>query len=112
MPVDRSHASTDGRDVVVPYTVPADASARDYLVTASCGDAHNNATFTVVAPKKEPMKASLLRVTPPPTLAIQPTSGRPGDQMRIAGERFACANGTVELAWDDGTGLSDTPVDA
>jgi hypothetical protein len=196
VPVDRSHASTDGRDVVVPYNVPADAAVRDYLVTASCGDAHNSATFTVVAAKKEPtlkldtptghrgsevtasgtkfacgssesvqllwdgqgdplaeappeaftvtltvpaetaigghtvvarcqhqstitasqsfevMKAEPPAVTRPPTLATQPISGRPGDQMRVAGERFACANGTVELAWDDGTRLADTPVDA
>jgi hypothetical protein len=204
-PVDRSQASTEGRDVVVPYTVPDDAPAGDYTVTASCGYAPPNratftdtATFTVVAPEKLPTltldaptghRGSQIRasgsdfacgssetvqllwdgdgspladaqpptftvpitvrdetsigghsvvarcqyhftisasqpfevtkteppvVTPPPTLSIQPTSGRPGDEMRITGERFVCTDhaGTVELRWDDGTQLANPPVDA
>lgn len=200
--VDLSHARTANgdRDVVVDYTVPDDAPAADYTVTvtASCGRVSDTATFTVVAPKKEPTlkldtttghrgsqimasgtdfacgssetvqllwdgKGDPLAeaqpptftvpltvpddmsigghtvvaqcqyhstitasqpfevtrteppvVTPPPTLGVQPTSGHPGDKMRITGERFVCTDhaATVELRWDDGTQLASPPVDA
>jgi len=198
--VDLSHARTTNgdRDVVVDYTVPDDAPAADYTVTASCGDTSDTATFTVVAPKKEPTlkldtttghrgskimasgtdfacgssetvqllwdgkgdplaeaqpptftipltvpdetsigghtvvaqcqyhstinagqpfevtKTEPPVVTPPPTLGVQPTSGHPGDKMRITGERFVCTDhaATVELRWDDGTQLATPPVDA
>jgi hypothetical protein len=90
-PVDLSRASAQGRDVVVPYTVPDDAPARDYSVTVSCGDAHHAATFTVVAPKIEPTpttstmpghRGSEITAPPPvdvptPAMALPPPSPPP-----------------------------------
>lgn len=210
--VDLSQASLEGRNVVAHYTVPDEASAGDasVTVTVSCSFefkvrskveskvVQNDATFTVIAPKKDPtltldtpaghrgaqitasgadfacgpsesvqlfwdgtgdaltepqphafsVKLTVPEatsigghtvvarcqdhstiiasrplevteveppvVTPPPTLAVQPTSGHPGDPMRIIGERFDCTDhaGTVELRWDDDTSLATPPVDA
>jgi len=89
--------------------VPSDADPGGHSVHAACADKSVAmvATFTVVAPD----------VPPPPTpapaaaMALQPASGHRGDQMRIAGEGFACADRTVQLSWDDGTRLATAFVD-
>jgi hypothetical protein len=210
--VDVSQASVKGPNVVAQYTVPYETSAGDHsvTVTVSCSltfvgrskpepiVVHNDATFTVIAPKKDPTlkldtpaghRGTQIRatgtdfacgssesvqlfwdgtgdpltdpqpqtfsvqftvpevtptgghhvvarcqyhstitasepfevtqnkppvVTPPPTLTVQPTSGHPGDPMRISGERFVCTDnaGTVDVRWDADTSLATPPVDA
>ena len=87
--VDLSHASIEGRDVVVPYTVPDDP-ATQYEVTASCGYVSNTAEFTVVPPPKEP------------TFTLDAPSGHRGSQITATGSDFACGSSeTVQLFWDD-----------
>jgi hypothetical protein len=90
--------------------VPLDADARGHTVNAACVDKSvaMATAFTVVAKDVPPPPVP----APAAAMALQPASGHRGDQMRIAGERFACANRTVELSWDDGTHLATTFVDA
>jgi hypothetical protein len=91
-------------------SVPLGADARGHTVNAACADKSvaMAAAFAVVAPDVPPPPVP----APAAAMALQPSSGHRGDQMRVAGEGFACANRTVELVWDDGKGLATTFVDA
>jgi hypothetical protein len=88
---------------------PSNADAGGHTVRAACADESVAmvTTFTVVAKGTRPTP-----VREPAAMALQPASGQRGDEMRVAGERFACANPTVELSWDDGTWLANPSVDA
>ena len=94
----------------VELTVPEQTSFGGHTVVARC---QYHATITASQPFKVTQTEPPV-VTPPPTLAVQPTSGHPGDPMRITGERFVCTDhaGTVEVWWDDDTSLATPSVDA
>ena len=49
----------------------------------------------------------------PPTLTLQPSTGRPGDRVTVIGSEFFCNNGSrsVELVWDNGPLIADTSTD-
>jgi hypothetical protein len=97
-------------DFETSVPVPSNADAGGHTVRAACADESVAmvTTFTVVAKGSPPAPVR----EPTAAMALQPASGQRGDEMRIAGERFACANRTVELSWDDGTRLATPPVDA
>ncbi len=92
----------------VPLTVPSQAFIGGHTVMASCRnhpDITDRQPFTVTS---EPTSANGSAV-----LTLQPTSGRPGDEVRVTGDRFSCANHsrTVTLSWDDGTQLPSASLD-
>ena len=93
----------------VELSVPEQTSFGGHTVVARC---QYHTTITASHPF-EVTQTEPPVVTPPPTLAVQPTSGHPGDPMRISGERFVCTDhaGTVEVRWDDDTSLATPPVD-
>lgn len=93
------------------FTVPQAASPLvSHSVTASChldSSINVTSTFTVTSrPKPIPEQ-------PGPTLTLQPSSGHSEDTIQATGDRFQCANhsGPVNLAWDDGTTLTDVSLD-
>jgi hypothetical protein len=92
----------------VPLTIPSQAFIGGHTVVASCRN-HPGITdrqpFTVTS---EPTSANGSAV-----LTLQPTSGGPGEQVRVTGDRFSCANHsrTVTLSWDDGTQLPSASLD-
>ena len=92
----------------VPLTVPSQTSIGDHTVVASCRnnpDITDRQPFTVTS-EPTPVNGSAV-------LTLQPTRGRPGDQVRVTGDRFSCANQsrTAKLSWDDGTQLPGASLD-
>jgi len=93
----------------VGLTVPSDASIGGHSVVASCRnhpDITDRQSFTVTSSETTPVTE--------PALVLQPTSGPPGGEVHVTGERFACASHSraVELSWDDGTQLASASLDA
>jgi hypothetical protein len=93
----------------VQPTVPSDAFTGNHTVVASCRndpDITDQQSFTVTSTVTNPPPE-------PAALALQPTSGHAGEQVRASGDRFLCANHsrTVELAWDE-TQLASPALDA
>lgn len=93
----------------VRVTIPVQATAGEYAVTAACRndpDIADTEPFTVTS--------VTTAVTEPPALTLDPSSGRGGDRVRAVGDRIACASrsGPVSLSWDDGTPLPDVTLDA
>jgi hypothetical protein len=93
------------------FTVPPTASSLVvHSVTAACrnnADIRDTQNFTVTSlPRPIPEQ-------PEPALTLQPTSGHVNDKVQATGDRFRCANhsGPVNLAWDDGTTLTDASLD-
>lgn len=99
-PVDLTQASVEGRDVVIPYTVPRVTAAGTYVVTVTCAGAPpDTATFTV-APAQQP------------ALTLDRAEGHRGSDISVSGSDFPCASsGTVELLWDGaGEPLAEAPA--
>jgi hypothetical protein len=91
----------------VQLTVPSGALIGDHSVVASCRD-HPGITdsqpFTVTG--------GTTSANGPAVLTLRPTSGRPGDEVRVAGDRFSCTRSRiVALSWDDGTQLPNASLD-
>lgn len=92
------------------FTVPPTQTSFVHTVTASChldSSIKDTQTFTVTSmPKPVPEQ-------PGPTFTLQPTSGRTDDEILATGDRFPCTNhaGPVNLAWDDGTTVTDASLD-
>jgi hypothetical protein len=76
-------------DPAPTFMVPADASATEHTVTATCVGTprHAPAPFTVVAAAK-------------PVLNLLTGHGAPGDRVTASGSGFACPTGDVRLLWD------------
>lgn len=104
-PMAESSASAFSMQLTVPETTPLGG----HSVVARCQD---HSAITASRPF-EVTQTQPPAVSSPPTLAVQPTSGHPGDPTRISGERFICANhaGIVDIRWDDETPLGSPPVD-
>lgn len=83
--------------ITLPYSVPADATARDYEVTATCGGLVANDVFTAVAPP------------PDPNLVLDTSEPQRGSTIRATGSDFVCSS-SVDLNWaDDETPITQAP---
>ena len=93
----------------VPLTVPSEAPIGGHTVVATCRNHPDTADIQSFTVTSEPTS-----VIGPAALTLQPTSGHPGDRVRVTGDRFSCANRsrTVELSWDDGTPLPSASLDS
>ena len=79
----------------VQLTVPQDVSDGGHTVVASCLDNPEitaSHAFTVLK-EAIPTVGNV-------SLSLTPSSGRPEDTVRVAGEGFACDSQSVELFWD------------
>jgi hypothetical protein len=92
-------------------TIPSSASNGDHTVVASCHnhpDITDRRTFTVTTTVTNPVPEPK-----PAALTLDPPSGRPGDPVKVDGERFVCADHStgVEVFWDQKR-LSSGSLDA
>lgn len=102
-------ASANSGSFEVTLNVPADAQDRQYTVQAACVEDPNiadEAPFTVTG-------NVVTRPPPAATVALNPQSGAPGDEVSVTGTQFLCDNDSRQIQLTFGARmLPDISADA